>query len=218
MSSLTVTASEASAVAWYMRVLVLTGATEMGGASVLAYNPPNNPITPNGPDSLIVWALENFTSATVLSPVSDNTALDSAAGAEGDSYAHGYYSGTVTAGDAVTVGCASGDAAQFAAYEILASGGSIPAMDGSAPELATATAASVTSSSFSPPAGAVLAALIACYDTAGTISPAVSGGGLTWTQQALLNQFSQTFAAVYTATVPSGAAASPSGLLMAGIV
>jgi len=216
MTSLSVTASEASAQAFYLRVLVLTGATEMGGASVLAYNPPNNPITPNGSRSLVVWALENFGSPTALAPVSDNTALDEATGTEDDSYTHGYYSGTVTEGTPVTVGCTSAEAAQLAAYEILASGASTPAMDASAPALATASGSSVTSASFAPPAGSVVAALIASYDNGGSISPDVSdSSGMTWTQRAYLNNFSQGFAAVYTATVPSRAASS--SLMIAGI-
>jgi hypothetical protein len=218
MTAITVTASEASAVAWYMRVLVLTGATAAGGAHVLAYgSTPSNPITPNGNNSLIVWAIENSGSNSVPSPATSNTALDGAAGSQGDAYTHGYYSGTVTSGTPVTVGCTSGSGAQMSAYEVLASGGSTPVRDASAPALATAAATSVTSASFTPPAGSVVTALIACYDTAGSITLTVSdSSSMTWTQRAFLNNFSQGFSAVYTATVPAAAAAA--GMLMAGIV
>lgn len=209
--ALTVTAHEASANAFYLRVLVLTSAVEAGGNSATARSgTPQASLTPAGSNSLLVWAVENFTNTTVPTVAANNTALDASAGLNGDAYAHGYYSAAVTSGTPVTVGCSASGTAQMAAYEIKASGASTPTQDASAPALATSHATgSVTTASFTPPAGSVLVAVIACNDSSGTPALTVTDtSGLTWTQRVIMNQFNQSIAAVYTATVPAGGGTS----------
>lgn len=194
-----------------LRLLVLTGVSEMGGASgsADAYRIGELSITPDSNGSLIILGLQAGGRTVTFIPAASNTFIDSSVNVYNDTEATGYYSGAVTSGVPVTVGSSapSGDFTTIAAYELQPAG--TPAIDYSSPyRLATGqypNAAAITTAPFTPPAGAVLAAII-LFNTAGASTLAVtdtSGLGMTWTQQ--INSGNIPYsggAAIFTATVP----------------
>ena len=199
------------------RVVVLTGAKETGGASVGGSNTSGAPhfsLTPNASSSLPLFALYDQTggssgeyTAEPSNSFTFNGTTDN--GKQHDAFADGQYTGTVTGGTAVTLGSTtptSSDKQVWAAYEIEAAGGSSPAVDTSTPALVFSSSAnSVTTASFTPPAGAVLAVL-ASGNNASSIAVSDSGLGLTWTKRAS-NFAGGGGSVVYTATVPAAAQA-----------
>src|SRR5215467_9587095 len=80
-----------------IKVLVLTGATEAGGASGnQTASPPNVSVTPNGSNSYVAFCTYNETNSTAYTASSNNT-LDGDRGSSGSTEtAEGHYSGTVT--------------------------------------------------------------------------------------------------------------------------
>jgi hypothetical protein len=203
----------APSISWtaYLKVIVLTGAAEAGGANggTDAFNAPSFSFTPTFSGSFI--ALGEHTPGNNLTAVASNTFLDNTAnGTASPNFADGYYSGTVTASSAVTLGATTPTGAwtTYSAYEVQNSGGW--AIDGSSPAQATSGSSPVTSASFTPPAGAVLVAVLGYPPTAAAQSPAISdtsGLGLTWTQQVINQGTNHGLVAIWTATIP-GAAAS----------
>lgn len=97
----------------------------------------------------------------------------------------------------------------IAAQEILAAG--TISEDSSAPIAATTmTATAVTSASFTPPAGSLIVAMIACNGagsgSAETCTVTDTGGGLTWVQKAHTSAAASLYAGVWIADVPGGGA------------
>ena len=113
-----------------LQVLVLTGATESGGASAgnSGGPPATSSITPNGTNSLIPW-VATCNGATGFSAAANSTIYSSV---NFNAFqAFGYYSGTVTGGSPVTAGAtggSSGGSNGWAIYEVQASGGATPAI------------------------------------------------------------------------------------------
>jgi hypothetical protein len=198
-----------------MLLQVLTGATEAGGTSAQngtsASSAATSSVTPAATSSLIVWsAYDSGTGGAAFTAAANNTLYTQGAGGFGEHYAFGHYSATVTGGTPVTAGAAgtNGDPLQWAIYEVLASGGSTPAVDASSPAVVTApTGLVVTTASFTPPAGAVLAALVT-LDGGGSSLPTLAmsdtGGALTWTVRAVNTTGNSGMAAVVTTTIPGG--------------
>ena len=210
--SITVTATPTGATGALLRVLVLTGATANGGKTAkVAPGPGNQSITPNGSSSFIVWSVNDRFSSSSMSAAANNTLLDNLAITGGQRQGSGYYSGTVTGGVAVTAGATTPDGATActqSVYEILASGGSTPLIDASSPAAvseATGSAA-LTTASFSPPGGAVVAAIVtgANFPSAWSVSDSSS---MAWTKQVDNSDGQQ----VWTATTPAGTAGPPRG-------
>jgi Meckel syndrome type 1 protein len=206
----------------YLWIRVLTGAIESGGASAGGLNAAGGTsvtasLTPNASASLPLFALTADNWGGSYTAAANNT-IDSSS-ADPDTWGAGFgrYTGAVTAASALTFG-ASGvgggcDYSTWACYELKPSvAGVTPAIDGSSPALASATGAgikTVTSASFTPPAGSVIAAMVCCGGggSSGSMIMTITntGGTLTWTQQAsggatVADQ--DTF--VFTATVPGG--------------
>ena len=199
-----------------MQVLVLTNAVEAGGGSGVFSNQGtaatvDASVTPAASSSLVVFGLQAYPTTPAVATnnayypggVYDDTG-------DGSFYVAGHYSGTVTAGTPVTVGSStSGQYSSVAAYEIKGVSGA-PVLDGSTPAWVTAQSSqAATSAAFTPPAGAVLAAVVIMDgDDSGSIAVAMSdtsGLGLTWTQRAIATTGTAgSQAVVYTATVPSG--------------
>ena len=101
-----------------------------------------------------------------------------------DVFADGYYTGTVTSGTPVTLGTSTptSDKKNWASYEILPSGGSTPSLDASTPAVAIqASSNTVTTASFIPPAGSVLAALVTGNNA--STATVTDSSGLTWTER-----------------------------------
>jgi hypothetical protein len=195
-------------------VIVLTGATEAGGASATVAGggggpAPNASLTPNGSGSAIYWAAcdvsGSFTSWT-LEPNNSTSATGCGVRASPNGETCGTYTGTVTAGTPVTVGASapSTNYTPLSAYEIKASG--TLAVDASTPAFSAASANTITSPSFTPPGGVLVAVASGnCSATSGeslAISD-TSGLGLTWTRRVLSATFGTSLAwtAIWTASL-----------------
>src|SRR6185312_7659671 len=207
----------------YLWIRVLTGATEAGGASAAGLNASGGAsvtasLTPNASASLPLFALTADNWGGSYTAAANNT-IDSSSN-DSDSWGAGFgrYTGTVTGGTPLTFG-ASGvgggcDYSTWACYEVRSSGAGTPTVDGSSPALASATGAgikTVTSASFTPPAGSVVVAMVCGGGTgvSGAFTMTVSGGGLAWTQRAGSATVTDQDTFVFTATVPAASGWSP---------
>jgi hypothetical protein len=205
----------------YLWIRVLTGATEAGGASATGIAPSGGAgvtatLTPNFSSSLPCYALSGDNSAGPLTAAGNNTIDSSSADPDTWEAGFGRYTGTVTAATLLTFGASSFgtggcDYGTWACYEVPSSGGGTPAVDASSPALASATGAgikTVTSASFTPPAGSVVVAMIVGGGTgsSGSMVMTVTGGGLTWTQRAGSATVTDQDTFVFTATAAGGAA------------
>lgn len=225
--AITVTATPTGGSGNLLRVLVLTGATEAGGAS--AHAAPTGStisVTPNFSNSFIVWSIDDRNSSTSMTAFTNNTLLDNVA-LSGARLGSGYYSGTVTASTAVTAGLVNVDGSSgylTAAYEVPASGGSTPSIDASSPAAVSHTSGTTacTTASFTPPGGAVVVAIVngSSFPSAWTVTDSSS---MTWTKRVDSTDGQQ----VWTATVPAGGSsvtgvvatatlAAPAGSVTAG--
>jgi hypothetical protein len=190
------------------KVFVLTGATEAGGAqasgSAAAGSAANWALTPVHASSLPLEVLYDETGGTSgeFTAAASNTLADNSI--QHDAFADGYYTGTVTAGTPVTLGTSAPttNTREWASYEVQPSGAAAPARDASSPAVVkSSTANTVTTASFTPPAGAVLVALVTGNNA--TTSGVTDAAGLTWTQRSQVTGGGG-IAAVYTATAGSG--------------
>jgi hypothetical protein len=212
--ALTVTSADSMT----LRVIVLTGAVAAGGASLGSNGTSAPSLTPTFSASLPVFGMLNMSGRQdSYTPASNNTLIDNASLSAGTQLGSGYYSGTVTATDAITVGATAGggsDVLAYIAYEIPPLvPGTTPSISGTGPALVDTGSAPITTASFTPPAGAVLVALTAYY-SANSSNLITDSSGLTWTQRKTYNYFGNSTQSIWTATV-----ASPSvvGALLAGI-
>jgi hypothetical protein len=190
-----------------LKVFVLTGATEAGGASsaneVTSGTAATWPLTPNFSNSLLLFVTYDETggSSGECTAASSNTLVDNTK--QHDAFCDGYYSGTVTAGTQVTLGASAptADRKDWASYEVRPSGASIPSRDASAPAVVTSATNTVTTASFTPSAGAVLVAL-GTTNLWSSSAPTISDtSGLTWTRRAWFAGGGG-MTALFTATVP----------------
>jgi hypothetical protein len=211
--AMTVTATQGTTPSNGMQlsIKVLTNAAVAGsqsGASFISSTAINGSIVTTVAGSIVYIAVtnENVVAAeplcTIINSFHDTTNLE-------------YYtslrttSATGTPGSTL-VGC-TGTASfpGIAAQEILAAG--TITEDGSAPIPATTmTATAVTSASFTPPAGSLIVAMIACNGagsgSAETCTVTDTGGGLTWIQKAHTTAAASLYAGVWIASVPGGGA------------
>ena len=219
----TVTATESGASASHgvaLLVRVLTNATEAGGATSGSTGggvTSQGSLTPNFSSSYVAFSVSGDNVTAMPAAATSNT-YDFTNGNPSSVWAtaQGHYTGTVTAATPLTYGAGSAgaqDHANWCAYEIPASGGTIT-LDGSSPAgvlsaagLASGTAA--TTASFTPPVGAVLVAEV-CAGGTGTgagITMSITdtaGLGMVWTRRAVsstTDNFQPTW--VYTTTVPA---------------
>lgn len=178
-----------------LRVLNNASLTQNGAtAANISATKPQGAITPHATGSFIYGSAivgDGVTTAP-SSPLANTTSLVSASDTS-NGYAHaafrstavtastssatyGYGSPTVTAGQA-----------NYVLVEFLASGGTL-AEDASTPAAAyTAVATTITTASFTPPAGSVLAAMVTANTTgaaANTIALTDSASAYTWTELA----------------------------------
>lgn len=211
-SPLSVTATVPGTNGASVKVLALTGATEAGGVSnaneVLTGVAASWSMTPNGSNSLPCFVIYDETGGTngEFTAATNNTLDDNSF--QHDAFCDGRYTGTVTAGTPITVGTTNTSATKrdWASYEVLASGGSTPVIDGSTPPVAISAAGIASTVGFFPPSGAVLVALVT-GNTTGTTETVVDSWGLTWTLRSSFNGGGG-IVAVFTATVPGGVVSS----------
>ncbi len=204
-----------------LRVLVLTSATAAGGANSTTTSTGTGgwSLTPGGTNSYPVWAVTDLTSSTAFTARANNTLRDTFAATVGFELATGNYSGTVTSGTPITVGATlhSGDSCFGAAYEILASGGSTPSLDGSSPAVVdeASGATALTTASFSPPAGSVVVAICTAADFPSTAWTVHDSSSMTWTSRVTngssMNIFTATVAAGTTVTIAGAGNAVATG-------
>jgi hypothetical protein len=97
----------------------------------------------------------------------------------------------------------------IALFEVLPAG--TVTEDASGPAVVSTTAAStLTTASFTPPDGSLLVALVASNGaTSGTVTMALSGGGVTWSAKAEANASNMKYAGVWIAQVAAGGATPP---------
>lgn len=189
MTSMTVTATQSLDDRLVLGVYVVTGAaTTQNGATVSYHSTAggSTTITPNASSSLIFSSGYYQTDGNSRPAVGDtNKLFDDVTGPGATMAACVFMDSihTTTAGTPVTMGCtnSSGFTVNLALAEILANG--TLAIDSSTPAvagLASTTATSRTTSSFDPPGGALLVALIwRRISNAVTVSDSQS---LTWTR------------------------------------
>ena len=206
-----------------LKVFVVTGAAEAGGGSgqLQAFGPAADTVTvtPAASGSLILFGVFERNTVALVAAAS-NSITDTGGIGTAYTYAEGKYTGTVTGGSPVTAGCstAPNDWNDIVAYELKAAGS--PLVDASTPAVVTGLASPLVTASFTPPGGAVLAAVVmsSCVATgASTITITDNSGlGLAWTRRAVVTQAGSYagVAAIFTATIPAG---SPSGSASTGI-
>jgi hypothetical protein len=198
-----------------LQVEVITGALDSGGASLAVLNATlaAGSITPNFSSSYIAWAAEQgFTSGNFTIEPSNTAYSNVADSTDSVILGTGFYSGAVTGGTAVTVGASAPSFtsnSQLAAYELKPN--PAWASDASTPANVQGTGTNtVTTASFTPPAGSILVAMVpgnfSATGGSGNIS-VTSSPVLTWTARAVNTAGSSGngFAGVYIALIPSAA-------------
>jgi hypothetical protein len=231
--AITVTLSGSTGTA-ALAVKVLTGAAaSQPGATASSTTATAKAITPSGTGSYVYGAMQVFHGLTsggmsLYTPNAATSVFSDATNSAAREAVSFRSASTTTSGTPVTLGfTAKGDESTFALAlcEILASG--TLAEDASSPAALPASGVgnltpvgSLTTASFTPPAGALLVAM----GSVGSGTPAVSdSSGLTWTRQLLVSGGSGVQAGIWTATVTtpvSGAAtlAGAGSLTAAGTV
>jgi Spherulation-specific family 4 len=208
--ALTVTATQSgtgAANGMLLRVLVLDNATLAGTPATAIQSGAaahQASITTTTTGSVVYGAIADFYAGTVPMDTGCNDIDNEVDTVNGACYAT-YYTNTTGTPGAETVGTAASYGGGMAAVEVLASGGSITT-DASSPNVITTTSAqTLTSATFTPPAGTLLVALVSTFGVFGDqVDMTVSGGGLTWTQQASGNTASNGYVGVWTAVATSG--------------
>lgn len=177
-----------------LTVKVLTGAAAVQDGttgSSPSLTVPQQAITPSATGSWIYGAVTNVAAATAFTPNSSTQnpfSQNVLYAGDGDTFGTFRSTATTTASTPVTVGASAPTEATtnliWAAAEILASGTLAEDPSSPAPKNTT-TATTISTASFSPPAGSLLVAMVSNNGTgSGTLTMTVSGGGLTWTQLA----------------------------------
>lgn len=192
-----------------LKVYVVTGGTEAGGAVVVDgdYGSPSFSISPNGTGSVIVEGIYDADNNNALTPIAKNSTDDKGTTTDaGRSWWFGHYTGTVN-GSTCTLGAADdGGWTAWGAYEVMPAGASTPAIDSSTPaaaDIPDSHSRSATTAFFVAPAGAVLVALAVTQapdDPGFSVSDTT---GLVWTQRGTTYAAYNPVSAVFTATVPS---------------
>ena len=210
MTAITVTATTANG-RQFLAVRVLTGAAaSQPGATATTITAASKAITPTGTGSIIYGAYSNASSLYPHTGLAGTTVVSEADSGGSQDEVTMASAGT-TAGTPVTVGVVTKGETAFALAlaEILGT----PVEDSSTPPPVPAngtfnlpTAATLTTASFTPPAGALLVALTTSSGGAPTVS---DSSGLTWTLAAAANDpGSFHWAAIWTAVFPGSGSTS----------
>lgn len=213
----TATQAGSTAAGTSLQVLVLTGArasqagAASGGSSTGSAASLSQSLIPAGTGSLIVGSLLQLSASGAPSGAAGTTVLASPS-AGGLIYAPLRSTGLTAAGVAQAVGVtnAGNSAISIAALEILAAAGNLT-VDPSTPANAEALATSVTTAAFTPPDGALLAALIATNGGAAPVDVTLtdtSGLGLTWTEAIRENPAGNGSVSIWLAQLPAPASAA----------
>lgn len=156
----------------------------------------------------VVWCAMENGNAGANNPSAGNSSLDDVPDAtNAQQYGTIFQTTPTVTPGAFTSGSADSFPGGAASLEILPaiSGGTI-SYDASGPALASTTAATtVTTASFTPPAGTVLMALVSSAGGTGVVTMALSdSSGLVWTPVVEAHATSEQYAGIWLATVPSG--------------
>lgn len=221
--SLTVTAAESGSTfpGVLLTVKVLTGiaASPIGATAIQSSNTAATrqaSITTTQTGSQVYGALSAAETSTVLANSNSTLLGGQSDGPNGlDTGACRSTSATGTPG-AIVIGFQNtGTGGGCALLEILPSG--TITEDGSSPAsiYSGSSSTTVTTASFSPPAGSLLVAMVGADANTSTVVTVSDSSSLTWTQQAVAQTTGALYAAVWTASVPAGAgAATPAPLVV----
>lgn len=157
----------------------------------------------------VVWGVLENANAGANNPDAGNSSLDDVPDAtNGQQYGTVFQTTPTVTPGAFTSGSADSFPGGYACLEILPlnSGGTIT-YDASGPALAqTFAATTITTASFTPPAGTLLMALVSSNAGAGIGTMTVSdSSGLTWTAVEQANATGEKYTGIWLATVPSTA-------------
>jgi hypothetical protein len=208
--SVTVTATQGGSTSKgvLLRVEVITGAaagqtgatgTQTGTAAHQAS------VTPNSNNSRIYGAMIQSNATTSYTANASTTLIDNVSdGTNTVQYGTCKATALSVSGSPKTVGASAPSNSGSAAFCEVQPAGTL-AEDASAPAVAESTGSTtVTTASFTPPAGSLIVALVASDGGSGTTTMTVSGGGYTWTQAASGNASGNGYAGVWLAQVPGG--------------
>ena len=223
MTAMTVTVTAASG-RFALAVKVLTGAAaSQPGATATSVTATSAAITPTGTGSIIYGAYQDSNS---VYPATANAATSIISDADGFGHEAVNFraTATTTSGTPVTVGLTphGGEASiALALCEILAAGTLTEDASSPAPTPVgssnMAFGTSLTSASFTPPAGALLVVMASDDSSTLTITD-TSGLGLTWTQQVLAAETGGSFsmwAGIWTAQIPGGGSSTGAAAALA---
>jgi hypothetical protein len=219
----TVTATQGGATAngMLLRLLVLTGAAvvQNGASGTQSAAAAHTVALMTTVAGSVVWSVTYNGNDAAVDPSSGNTALDAVLDTTNDcAYATLFSAATVTPGS-FTAGVIDSFNGGCAAMEVLPKkAGTPPAVSGTGPAAAsTLTATTVTTASFSPPAGALLLALVSANGTPFTGNPTtvnVAASGLVFSAVAQANALNNQYAGIFTAHIPSsGGSAGATGIV-----
>jgi hypothetical protein len=209
--AITVTAAESVATfdGVLLQVMVLTGiagspigATAVQSSSAAAAHQAN--ITVTGAGSQVYAASASVGLSSYGGNANTTVLTDHADSPNGLETAAGRTTSATGGAGSLSVGFSSPSTAGGAALlEILPSG--TITEDGSSPAAVyNAAGASVTTASFTPPAGSLLVAMVGADANTSTVLTVSDSSSLTWTQQVVAQTTGALYAGVWTAQVPAG--------------
>src|SRR6185312_7445771 len=208
MTTFTVTATQAGSTSAGigMEVRVITGqsGTQPGTLASATQTTPSLSITPAASGSLVYGSLLGLSGAYTINGNSANEQdAHNIGGLEMCSFVS---SSTTTSGTPVTLGyTATANGISICLCEIENSAGL--AEDASSPAGVSAVALTVSTASFSPPAGSLLVAMVQSNGGGSVTSMGISdtsGLGLTWTEQVKQNGAGNGYSGIWTTTIPAG--------------
>lgn len=198
-----------------LRVKVVTGAkpasSQPGGTASATGNPVSydQAITISATGSYVYGAASDFSTDNNFTADSATTLLDNFQDTtDGDQWVTFRSTSTTASTGSHTYGATSptGDEGSIAMAEILAA--TSLAEDASSPASVNASAASVTTAAFNPPAGSLLVAMVSANSGASQATTMAmsdtSGLGLTWTALKQANGVSVNYSGVFVAQMPGG--------------
>jgi hypothetical protein len=218
MATFTVTATQGGSttdsIALFVAVVTGAGASQPGAVAAATNTTPSDSITPQASGSWVYGSVLGI--AGTYTVVSGTTTKQDAHSVGGLDLISCRTTSTTTASTPVTVGyTATSNGISIALCEILNSAGL--AEDGSTPAgVSTALATTISTASFTPPAGALLVAMVQSNGGAGSVTISItdtSGLGLSWVEQEKQNGAGNGYSGVWTAAIPSGPPPPPPTVL-----
>src|SRR5258707_6186903 len=172
-------------IALTVKVLTSASASQPGAVAGVAGTTPSQAITPSGTGSWVYGANLGLAGTYTANAATTPYLYDVAPG-DGLEHVHMRTSATTTSGTPVTVGgTATANSISVALAELLSAG--TLAEDASSPaNVSISSAVTIATAAFTPPAGAVLVAMVTANGGGGVVTMALtdtSGLGYVWTEE-----------------------------------